>query len=671
MRVIGNKVLEKVINIMLDVLIFLFGIILLVAVYNNIQVKLLGNDYSNFFGYSIFEVKTGSMSGTIEIGDWIVVKKSNDIKSNDIITYEQDGKLVKQRVLEAYNGKIVTKEDNNSSKDEKPVSKDQIIGEVVNILPGFGIIHKILFNPWVLLASIITLYLIAYTFKKDNNENKNNELVKGLDKMIKKILDTINNFINKKKEVNEVLENTKLEEVKIEEPKEEIVSINEVTNPIETEEDTAISENELDKTMYFRMVSVAEDDLKKVYSKKAIARLEEEEEIVVPKKEEVEEVEEENEDEIQLNLEILQKKKKKCKTIIEKAMLIKTEELNKIIDILNNNEKYKPNEATIKEEFLKVYIDAKYYNFCGDTNVEYNGRNMNTRIENALKDFANKLVKSYKGSDAKYSEKVHKYLNFFTLIMYMEQAYIVLDDIQSKRDAYTNKVLKVINDLDAKTLKDMINEILKVQKLHYGMLKYSLNKLNTTMFELEFNNLVLKHFYGVELKHNIEFSKVYSDYIVDKTYSEGVVAEDKMEVLVNILLVQITKDMLNADFKRKYVMYVPGSLYGKANKLDKVFKLFSDEYAKNSIYVVVRYQDLVGNKKVIKDLVKQGYNFALDITEVEAIKAKDLGCINLMQYIFIDKKVAKKSNVLDTLPKDLHDKLVYENIESKVGNFWG
>ena len=49
----------------------IFGIILLVSIYNNVQIKILGNKYSSFFGYSTFEVQTGSMADTINPGDWI------------------------------------------------------------------------------------------------------------------------------------------------------------------------------------------------------------------------------------------------------------------------------------------------------------------------------------------------------------------------------------------------------------------------------------------------------------------------------------------------------------------------------------------------------------------------------------------------------------------------
>ena len=71
-----NKFVEKVISVLLNIMIIAFSIILLISIYNNIQVKILKNDYSSFFNYTIFEVETGSMSGSIEIGDWIIVKKN-------------------------------------------------------------------------------------------------------------------------------------------------------------------------------------------------------------------------------------------------------------------------------------------------------------------------------------------------------------------------------------------------------------------------------------------------------------------------------------------------------------------------------------------------------------------------------------------------------------------
>src|SRR5574344_2614410 len=93
-----NNIVTKIINILLDILICVFGIIILILIYCNVQTKVLGNSYSSFFGYSVFEVKTGSMTGSINIGDWIVIQKSNTINLNDIVTYEKNGDFITHRV---------------------------------------------------------------------------------------------------------------------------------------------------------------------------------------------------------------------------------------------------------------------------------------------------------------------------------------------------------------------------------------------------------------------------------------------------------------------------------------------------------------------------------------------------------------------------------------------
>ena len=76
------------------------------------------------------------------------------------------------------------------------------------------------------------------------------------------------------------------------------------------------------------------------------------------------------------------------------------------------------------------------------------------------------------------------------------------------------------------------------------------------LFNINYNSLSKKNMYAVELEHNIAFSKIYSDYIVDKTYTEGVVAEDKLAVLLTLLSSQIVNNMINNEFDKKYVIYM-------------------------------------------------------------------------------------------------------------------
>lgn len=661
---------KKIINIVLDILIVLFGIILAISIYNNIQIQVLGNKYSSFFGYSTFEVQTGSMADTINIGDWIIVKKSPIIKLNDIVTYEKNNEFITHRVVELYKNSYVTKGDANSGKDDA-INKDQIVGKVVKILPGFGIIRKTLFNPVVLMALIITLCLFDYALKNNKKDSKNLNIINKLAKSKKKKTVVKKVVIEEDNSVDSNDSESNLEEI---ENAEEIESNNEndenTSSSEEIEESMQeISPEDINKTMAFRMVPVDKEELDNSLLKVSKSDLDD---LDIQFKAKEEDIKETNE-EIKEKIKLITNKRKKFKNIIDKVMFVKREELNEIVDILNNKDKSKRGEATIKDELLNSYIDGKYYNYVGNINVEYTSKNMLTKIDNELKRVGEVLIKQYKGTDDKYSEKVNKYVEMFMLINSLEDLYIKNEDISSKRQAYNKVISKYqkdfITELD---LKNNINNIIKTQKLYRSVIRHIFNGQDSTTFEMELTKVsTKKNLLAVDLKHNIAFSKVYSDYIVDKTYSEGVVAEDKCLILLNLLLVKVLNDMFESDFNNKYFIYVPSSIYSKVNKQDKIFNMFEDEYAKNCIEIVVLYEDLITNKKLFKDLKKVGYHFSVVFNEDSIIKDKDQKIISICDYILMDKKVGKNSDILKNIPNDLATNIIYDDIMSKVNGTGG
>ena len=157
-------------------------------------------------------------------------------------------------------------------------------------------------------------------------------------------------------------------------------------------------------------------------------------------------------------------------------------------------------------------------------------------------------------------ERQEKYLKYILLINFLEQDYQKEEELDNKKKQYKARIDKFLKlELPTKEINQIISKILKVQKKYNGMIKFLLNKLETGMFELKYNSLSEKNTYAVELQHNIQFSKVYSDYIVDKTYSEGIIAEDKVKVLANLLLSQLVNDMYAGESNKKYFIYIPES----------------------------------------------------------------------------------------------------------------
>ena len=141
-------------------------------------------------------------------------------------------------------------------------------------------------------------------------------------------------------------------------------------------------------------------------------------------------------------------------------------------------------------------------------------------------------------------------------------------------------------------------------------------------------------------------------------------------VLLNLLLAKIVKDMFDFEDNLTYFIHIPNSIYMKPNKLDKIFRLFEDEYAKNNIVVAVKYEDLVKCFKQITSLRKRGYRFAIIFNDDTKISNEQQKFISVAEYIFIDKRIMSYS-LISNIPNDLVDSIINDDIIDKLSSFGG
>lgn len=146
-------------------------IILTILLFCYAQLKIFHKDYINFCGYTIFQVITGSMSNTINPQDIVIVKLTDEVKTNDIITFRVGDDFVTHRMIGVEGDKIITRGDANNSQDA-PISKEQIVGKVVLIINNVAIWVKVIQEPIVIGAIIVTIIAIKLIFFKETKENK-------------------------------------------------------------------------------------------------------------------------------------------------------------------------------------------------------------------------------------------------------------------------------------------------------------------------------------------------------------------------------------------------------------------------------------------------------------------------------------------------------------------
>ena len=167
-----NKI-NKIFGILLNVLLVLVSIIIIIGIYYIVQIKVLKNSYANLFGYTFFEVATGSMSPTINVGDVVIVHLTKEVSENDIIVYKEGENFITHRLIKKEEGKIITKGDSNNSED-KAIEEADILGKVVKIIPQIGNWRKAILSPEVigLIAILIILLVISFIYSS-KAEGKN------------------------------------------------------------------------------------------------------------------------------------------------------------------------------------------------------------------------------------------------------------------------------------------------------------------------------------------------------------------------------------------------------------------------------------------------------------------------------------------------------------------
>ena len=164
------KILQKILEYLSKILIFELIVLCILAF---ISTVVLHKDYVNIGGYTFFIVASGSMSGTVDVNDMVIVKITDDFQVGDIVTYQADGYFVTHRIISINKDQIITKGDSNNTEDD-PIGRDKIIGKVVAIFP-FMAIFEILVSIIVVVFNFETIFR-KFIFRKDLSKLKTREI---------------------------------------------------------------------------------------------------------------------------------------------------------------------------------------------------------------------------------------------------------------------------------------------------------------------------------------------------------------------------------------------------------------------------------------------------------------------------------------------------------------
>ena len=327
---------------------------------------------------------------------------------------------------------------------------------------------------------------------------------------------------------------------------------------------------------------------------------------------------------------------KGIKNFTLKILELKKYEVFDIINILNNAR----NNISVPEEILKniisSYVSDKYLEPIDYSEYDFKNK------EQILIEKINHYTDKKRVLDMKQKNEIIELLLFYN----------GLDNNYSNLGETIDKFIKFDSDLDKKIFINFINE----KKANYDKLmnKFSDKISSTKVFNLITSKTAIDNVFNTQIKSNIKFSKMFSEYIIDKSYEHSIVMENLEEVLLKLVSALLIKELFEFNYVNRYIIYFNESLYSKEEKLNEFIDNFDDTFSQKKILILIDRECIKKYKNKLEKLKNKGFNFIIQINKSDLMDAEfDKNNLALGEYLIVvgdmvesEKKTLIPSNLL-------------------------
>lgn len=302
-------------------------------------------------------------------------------------------------------------------------------------------------------------------------------------------------------------------------------------------------------------------------------------------------------------------------------------------------------DEKIVNEYLKTYVNARYYNV---QNTEKPARAFYLRILDELEYKEDILMKKCEEEAQTLDEKQSK-LNLINTVKQVYEYILFFDNVRNVENFKTinsikeiiEKIMEIVNtELGMKISKDIEDKLYK--EITSDMLSKDifLDKFETDEFTVRLENSEIRDdLYYTILEHNIKMPIQYSETAIEKVYNEGIVAEDKLQIEYILLSIISIRDIINGNFKDKYIAEFTPTLFKKKQKLDSILSILGNQALQDKMSLNINYSDYIKNQKSVFEYTKKGYDFT--ITLDDSIKnVEDVEKLKMFKIVIAPKELA-------------------------------
>ena len=293
--------------------------------------------------------------------------------------------------------------------------------------------------------------------------------------------------------------------------------------------------------------------------------------------------------------------------------------------------------------FSERYINIRYFNYYEN---EYH-ESTRKKILDHLKKVGEEIIIN----NIQDRELIETMRVFFYYVLYFDNV-VYYKDLKQKISKI-NKVKKRVFNTETYDFEEKLYQ--KMQEI-MNEKEELIKRFSSEEFYIKLTNYPDKlKVYRVNLKfQNIKFPLEFSDFAINKAFQIGLVSEDKLVIEYYLVVLQILKDVLKLNFKKKYVLEFAETLLKKPKKIRGFLNIINNPIIQEKISLKIKYEEFLKNSETVFELMREGYKITVILDNSFEPNFKNIESLQMFEFVIINRNLKNYVEIMNSI-ENLHN----------------
>ena len=293
--------------------------------------------------------------------------------------------------------------------------------------------------------------------------------------------------------------------------------------------------------------------------------------------------------------------------------------------------------------FSERYINIRYFNYYEN---EYHESTRKKILEHLKKVGEEIIINNIQDRELIETMRV-----FFYYVLYFDNVVYYKD--MKQKIAKINKVKKRVFNTETYDFEEKLYQ--KMQEI-MNEKEELIKRFSSEEFYIKLTNYPDKlKVYRVNLKfQNIKFPLEFSDFAINKAFQIGLVSEDKLVIEYYLVVLQILKDVLKLNFKKKYVLEFAETLLKKPKKIRGFLNIINNPIIQEKISLKIKYEEFLKNSETVFELMREGYKITVILDNSFEPNFKNIESLQMFEFVIINRNLKNYVEIMNSI-ENLHN----------------